>query len=186
MKPPLLLPRWFLLCVAFVVGFNVLSAEDEPLDLKDVMAPDVFARAGLEKLSDEELAILSTWVEAHIASGEEATSTEPPPDLPVVQHIEIPVGDDAFGAEDVRETVTEVFQRAAPDELVSTIPGNFRGWSGKTVFRLSNGQVWKQASSGRFVVNLDDPTVTIERGTFGAYYLSVEGYGSRVGVKRLQ
>jgi len=169
---------WREILVLTVVGLIAapgLWADPPKRVIEAEMSAAERAATGLDRLTDEEREALNAWLAMHYAG----TASQPSPEPPTND-------EDAFGLEDVRERVEEVFQKAAPDELVSTIPGNFRGWSGKTVFRLSNGQVWKQASSGRFVVNLDDPTVTIERGTFGAYYLSVEGYGSRVRVKRLR
>ncbi|MBT8145028.1 MAG: hypothetical protein KJO55_10025, partial [Gammaproteobacteria bacterium] len=47
-------------------------------------------------------------------------------------------------------------------EITSRYDGEFTGWTGKTLFRLENGQVWRQSESGRFRANLDRPMVTIE------------------------
>ena len=72
------------------------------------------------------------------------------------------------------------------NEITSRIIGQFDGWTGDTVFRLENGQVWRQSGNGFLKVSMNNPKVTIEKAVFGGFRLSVEGYNSRVKVKRVQ
>ena len=72
------------------------------------------------------------------------------------------------------------------NEITSRIIGQFDGWTGETLFRLENGQVWKQSGNGFLKVSMNNPKVTIEQAVFGGFRLSVEGYNSRVKVKRVQ
>jgi hypothetical protein len=66
------------------------------------------------------------------------------------------------------------------------VPG-FTGWTGKTVFRLENGQVWQQTRSGRMAYRGPDrPMITIKRGFMGGYQLTVEGINKKVYVKRIE
>jgi hypothetical protein len=90
-------------------------------------------------------------------------------------------GVDAFGAELIEDTETEV-----PREVKSRLVGEFTGWRGNTVFQLENGQIWRQAQAGRLIFNADAPMVTIRRGAFNSYRLSVEGVNSTVRVKRIE
>jgi hypothetical protein len=82
------------------------------------------------------------------------------------------------------------FDRAAPgrgpDGVQSRYDGEFTGWSGSTLFRLENGQVWKQAQAGRVTHRATRPAVTIRRGAFGNYRLSVEGVPQSVRVERIR
>ncbi len=64
--------------------------------------------------------------------------------------------------------------------------GEFRGWSGNTLFKLENGQLWQQTSPGRLFKVAQQPLITIERGALGSYWLSVEGANSRVRVTRIE
>ncbi len=76
---------------------------------------------------------------------------------------------------------------AEPDEISSTIIGEFKGWSGKTKFKLENGQVWKQVDPTRKVVfKATNPKVTIRKGVFGSYRLKIEGLNSTVTVRRIK
>jgi len=97
----------------------------------------------------------------------------------------LPKGESAFGNEDKLAAKVVKIQKV-PDQIVSTIEGPFTGWEGKTIFRLSNGQVWRQADPGVFDVNLNSPKVTISKGMMGAFYLRVEGYGTKIRVVRTQ
>ena len=148
-----------------------LSAET----LADRMTEEQFATAGLDKLSEAELRYLTRWIDGEVTEERERTIAEI-----------IPEGDDRFGAEEqIRNNVEKV--RPEPKQITSRIPGKFNGWKGKGVrFELENGQVWRTTERDHFAVRLEDPTVTIKKGLFGAYYLSVEGFGSRVKVERVE
>ncbi len=79
-----------------------------------------------------------------------------------------------------------VIENNTISKMTSRVIGQFDGWTGDTVFRLENGQVWEQSGNGFFKVSMNNPSVTIEKGVFGGFILSVEGYNSRVKVKRVQ
>lgn len=147
--------------------------------LQDRMTEEQFERAGLGKLSADELLYLTRWMDGEVVEERERTREATLAEI-------IPEGDDRFGAEEkIRRSVEEV--RPEPEELRATIPGKFRGWRGKGFqFELDNGQVWETTERDRFVVRLEDPVITIEKGLLGVYFLSVEGYGSRVKVKRVE
>jgi len=72
------------------------------------------------------------------------------------------------------------------NEINSRISGQFNGWDGDTKFNLENGQVWKQSGNGILKVSMNNPKVTIEKGVFGGFNFSVEGYNSKVKVKRVK
>jgi hypothetical protein len=73
-----------------------------------------------------------------------------------------------------------------PAQVESRYDGEFTGWSGNTLFRLENGQVWKQAQSGRVSARAGRPKVTIKRATLGGYRMSVEGLNETIRVERVR
>ena len=77
-------------------------------------------------------------------------------------------------------------KRDAP-VISARIQGEFKGWKGNTVFRLDNGQVWRQRVGGRYRTRptLMEPEVIIEKGAFG-YYLKVLETDRSIGVKRVR
>ena len=77
-------------------------------------------------------------------------------------------------------------QSGGPAQVQSRYDGEFTGWSGNTLFRLENGQVWKQAQSGRVSARAARPKVTIKRATLGGYRMSVEGLSDSIRVERVR
>ncbi|MFO7724246.1 MAG: hypothetical protein R6V45_01750 [Oceanipulchritudo sp.] len=167
-------------CLSTLLGSLLLTGA--PLaadyDIREAMPPEVFTQAGLEKLSPEELEVLNDWLGGDLPEKRDDPAAHEGPDLPE--------GDDAFGLESVKERVASLFESKSSEEIESRIDGTFTGWDGDTVFRLDNGQVWKQVQPDSFYINAENPKVTIKRALFGSYLLSVEGYGASVRVRRVE
>lgn len=163
--------KTFILCfsaVLLAMSPAVLSAEDSdagPPDVESLMTPEDFSRAGLDKLSEEERAHLSEWVERY---REGATRG------PVVQK--------------APSEMSEEERRAEKDfEVTAKVVPRFRGWSGRTIFKLDNGQVWQQrmrSSKLRYTGN--DSEVLIRKNLFGGYVLEHLETGRAVPVKRVE
>jgi hypothetical protein len=120
------------------------------------MSPEEFSASGLDKLSDKELEALDDWLLLYTA-GEAAI---------------------------LREDNTEVREAAKEAEILTRIEGDFRGWSGDTVFRLENGQVWRQRLQGKYRYSgPPNPEVKIQRNFLGFYMMTVVESGKSVGVK---
>jgi len=104
-------------------------------------------------------------------AGKEVTDGRPDPDAA-----------SEFGAEQL--------PAQAVDSIEARLVGDFTGWSGDTVFRLDNGQVWQQtrnyirAYTPREPMHV--PRVTISKGLFGSYDLRIEGVKRVVQVKRIK
>jgi hypothetical protein len=177
--------RLVAIALLFAVGMN---APARAASLKEVLTPEEFRRAGLDKLTPDELAFLSARLlveptspsaSAPVARAEIAgqpSSAVAPSPAPAP---------DVFGREHEIERQT-VRQPGVPKRVEARLVGHFGGWSGRTVFKLENGQVWQQAEPGEFVAEADSPTVIVRRGALGAYYLRIDGYGTEVKVKRLK
>jgi hypothetical protein len=133
--------------------------------LEERMSQRDFESAGLQKLDTEELEFLNRWLqERGLTAPANAASGVP---------------SDRIGLTPKRDPANEIVR--------SRLLGSFRGWTGNTVFRLENGQVWQQTGGGSFGgVSLESPEVTIQQGLLSAWYLRVEGYNSRAKVKRIE
>ena len=86
---------------------------------------------------------------------------------------------------EAKENFGKVIESEA-NEISSRIIGQFNGWDGDTKFNLENGQIWQQSGNGILKVSMNNPKVTIAKGMFGGFILSVEGYNSKVKVKRVK
>ena len=179
-------PRFILASLALFTSSFTLNAEDRVAlqSLQDLMSASEFRAAGLDKLSGSELTALNGWLYGYVTQQREIAA-----EVAVEEAIDAvaPSGERGFGLETVTDAIGRIFEDRTPEEIISTIPGRFRGWSGtRTRFELANGQIWRQAEEDTFVTNKTDPTVQIKRGMFGSYFLSLEGYGSRVKVERVK
>src|SRR5215470_10845678 len=76
---------------------------------------------------------------------------------------------------------------SARENVESHIDGLFTGWHGHTVFKLDNGQEWKQAESGAYDAGkFQDPVVRIKPMLLGSWLMYVEGCGCSVRVNRIK
>lgn len=68
--------------------------------------------------------------------------------------------------------------------IESRIDGEFEGWSGNTIFKLKNGQIWKQDQYAYTYSYAYDPSVIIYDTSTG-WVMSVESLSEVVHVKRI-
>lgn len=72
------------------------------------------------------------------------------------------------------------------DDIIETqIEGEFKGWDGETIFKLTNGQIWQQSSYSYTYSYKYRPSVIIFK-SGGGFKLQVEGMGQRISVIRLK
>lgn len=82
-------------------------------------------------------------------------------------------------------TLQETQERPeAAEAIESRLVGDYQGWSGRTAFRLENGQIWQQIDGKqRYDDSRAAPKVKVYPGLLGSYWLEVEGVNERVKVK---
>ena len=134
-------------------------AESHP-DVRALMTADEFKDAGLERLSPSELEALNRWL-AHY-SARQVSELRP--------HSEF-----------VKEEARKVEQEG----IRTRIAGEFNGWDGHTVFRLENGQVWKQRQPGKWHYEASAPEVELSKNVMGYWMLRVLGADRSIGVTRI-
>ena len=135
------------ICVIFGCAEPARAAQEEAGGgIHEMMTPEEFKAAGLNKLSAEELQKLDAWLQGYRQVAE--------------------------------KKATARAERTKLDLLVSRVDGSFNGLTGRTVIRLEDGTVWKQANAGdRFHAQITDhPPVAVMHGVFG-YKMRVVGTG---------
>lgn len=143
----------------FLLAFAAGAAETPTLEER--MSKDEFHAAGLDKLSPAQLKSLNDWLAGH-----EAVKT--------VKEFVTPTGKPVFYPEESGRQTIE-----------TRIEGTFRGWYGKTLFKLENGQEWTQAESGQmYNGKYENPKVKIKPMLLGSWLMYVEGCGCSVRVER--
>lgn len=76
-------------------------------------------------------------------------------------------------------------QTPSAEVIESQIDGEFSGWEGETIFKLTNGQIWQQAAYAYTYSYKYRPRVLIFR-TSGGYEMQVEGMDRRIRVVRIK
>ena len=150
--------------VVLALTATVTAAAQTPQQtptLEERMSQAELRAAGLDHLSPEQLKYLNEWLRTHGAGPQQAVTAS---------------GEPVFYPDtSSRETVE------------SHIDGLFTGWHGRTVFKLDNGQEWKQAESGAYDAGkYQDPVVRIKPMLLGSWLMYVEGCGCSVRVERVK
>jgi hypothetical protein len=78
-----------------------------------------------------------------------------------------------------------IFKKSGNDVIESRIDGEFEGWEGETIFKLTNGQVWQQTDFQIKIAIKLMPKVLIYK-TGSNYKMQVEGIEKSITVKRLK
>ena len=136
-------------CVIFGCAKPACAAREETSgSIQQMMTPEEFKAAGLNKLSPEELQKLDAWMQGYRQVAEQA-------------------GEKKGSAR---------AERTKMDLIVSRVDGTFAGLTGRTVIRLQDGTVWRQANADdRFRPKVtDSPAAAVIHGIFG-YKMRIEG-----------
>lgn len=149
-----------LLSISLVLAVTAAAAQTTPATLEERMSQADFRAAGLDHLSPEQLQYLNEWLRAHGGAGRPVKPGETP----------------EFYADD-----------SARDVVEGHISGVFTGWRGKSVFKLDNGQEWRQAESGSYDAGkFENPAVRIKPMLLGSWLMYVDGCGCSVRVQRIK
>lgn len=159
--------RWVVTLLALGLATLALANEPEFSSLQEKMSGRDFERSGLDKLSESELEYLNEWLRE-----QGLLAAQAPAPAPAQSGGENRVG----------------FVPTSPERytIESSIVGEFRGWSGRTRFKLANGQVWQQVGGGQVHYRADSPAVRIEPKALGSWKLFVDGLGRGVKVRRVE
>ena len=119
--------------------------------IQQMMTPEEFKAAGLSKLSPDELEKLDAWLQGYRQVTEQT-------------------------AEKKATAKASAESHAKMDLLVSRVDGSFQGLTGRTIIRLEDGTVWKQANADdRYRPKVTDhPAAAVIHGVFG-YKMRIEG-----------
>jgi hypothetical protein len=128
-----------------------LAQENSSASIQQMMTPEEFKAAGLDKLSSEELQKLDAWLQGYRQTTEKKAS-------------------------EVAEKKASSIARTKLDMLVSRVDGSFEGLKGRTVIKLEDGTAWRQANSeDRFRSSVTDhPGAVVNHTVFG-YKMRIEG-----------
>tara|TARA_B110000211_G_scaffold22629_1_gene23395 strand:+ start:332 stop:820 length:489 start_codon:yes stop_codon:yes gene_type:complete len=156
----------FIIGCLILLGSQITYSDEHVEDLRSEMSAADFKQMGLSKLSDNELATLYQWVQMRESEGPIESS------LTVVKP-------------EPSTSSKRVDQPSNNSAITTSIKGPFEGWTGTTVFRLSNGQVWRQRLKGRWRYKAESPNVEIKKNFMGYHVMRIDDKKS-IGVTRIK
>jgi hypothetical protein len=163
--------------------------------LDKAMTADERVKSGIDSLTAQQREFLNSWLKARYGEPAQVEASEP--DTAIVRTPATSVTTEA----DAQAIETEVERRVAaklaatqtgkenPKDdmpLEARLVGDFKGWTGKTVFRLDNGQVWRQRSASTYRHKGSDMRVRFEQNWMGGWEMEVLSSGKSVLVKKLR
>ena len=134
--------------IFILAGPTVAAPQEISGSIEQMMTPEEFKAAGLNKLTPDELQKLDAWLQGYRQVTEQAAEKK----------------------------ASAKASRTKMDLIVSRVDGTFLGLTGRTIIRLEDGTVWKQANADdryRSTVT-DHPAAAVIHGIFG-YKMRVEG-----------
>ena len=158
----------FIIGISMLLVTHVAYSDTKVADIKNLLSQEKFDQMGLSKLSDRELSELYQWIKS--GEFEESLAEKPPIDT-----VQVALNQSAPKVVDLERNQT----------IKATIKGKFSGWSGKTIFKLSNGQVWRQRIKGNWRYRAESPSVEIKKNFMGYYVMRVDDKKS-VGVSQIK
>ena len=181
----LLLPLWM---------SATASADTDFQPLEQAMTKEERNRSGLDSLSAEQRKFLNNWLQQRY--GPDATNVREETDSSAdtaVQLSEQSSQEKVIEAEVERRVAEELATRKQPAKAAvnngpfeATLVGDFTGWRGKTVFRLDNGQIWRQRSSSQYRHRGSDQRVKFDKNWMGGWEMTVVSSGKSVLVSKVR
>ena len=163
--------------------------------LDQAMTADERVKSGIDSLTAQQREFLNSWLKARYGEPAQAEASES--DTAIVRTPATSATTEA----DAQAIETEVERRVAaklaatqtgkdnPKDdmpLEARLVGDFKGWTGKTVFRLDNGQVWRQRSASTYRHKGSDMRVRFEQNWMGGWQMEVLSTGKSVLVKKMR
>lgn len=156
--------------------------------------------AGLDRLSPEQQAALDGLAERYGREGARQVREQVKQEVraeakqevreEVKQEVREEVKREMKTDEKTRAVVEAGLPPAEVKDLVirSRAMGKFNGWSGETIFRLENGQIWVQTDNtdSLWLPAMENPEVEIRRSKIGGWKLYLSGRSSWVRVRRVK
>ena len=189
MKRPL-----FVLVAALAVLAGLHAAEEK---FSRSIRPGDFSAAGLGKLTPEEIAQLDRLVGDYKsgalerarrdAAAAETRAAQAEAKAVAAAAAAKEKADDRAGGGSLLSKAKVLLTPGTEIEYTtveSRLVGEFRGWQGRTIFNLENGQRWQSTGTDTYVQPrpLLNPAVKITPGMLGTFWLTVDGVKARVKV----
>ena len=170
------------------------SADTNFQPLEQAMTKEERSRSGIDSLSPEQRNFLNNWLQERYGTGATTMRAETDTsDNKTVQRSAESSEEKVIASEVERRVAQELATRKQPAKAVSksgpfeaTLVGDFTGWRGKTIFRLDNGQIWRQRSSSQYRHRGSDQRVKFDKNWMGGWEMTVVSSGKSVLVSKVR
>jgi hypothetical protein len=180
-KPKQMMREGFVLFTVFFIPWvSAESTGDGVFEgLQVEMSADEQRATGVGGLSETELDTLNQWLRERFNQMQETVSAEVRASDAMEREAEI---ERRVAVEVEAQTKSAVSEKTLDDEFEAEIVSPFSGWSGGAVFKLSNGQTWRQRNTSVYHHRGADTRVRLVRGYFGLWRMVVLSSGVSVSV----
>jgi len=190
-----------ILVMAFVVTSSMMTfplgaQASEPGSIEDMMSAEERLKSGVDTLTAEQRQFLSEWllenytrnpakvVSQSLETAEDTSPQEPASNEATADEIEAEI--DRRVAARLADNRASEKKPASDSSFEARLTGNFTGWSGKTVFRLDDGQVWRQRSAANYRHRSTDMRVKFKKNWMGGWEMTVVSSGKTVLVSKVK
>ncbi|HKB92146.1 MAG TPA: hypothetical protein VKC60_16635 [Opitutaceae bacterium] len=176
------------ICLALIAFTSVFAQAHAQERFTDRLTPDQLKAAGLDKLTPEQLAALDDLVkqdrEEGLRKAKDVTRQEVREEVKAAVRQEVQQEIKQQAKSEAKAEIEAA--KKAENQIEGKIVGDFRGWAGRTLFELENGQVWRQTDGESYVMPpIKGAEIIIKRSTTGGWRLYLKGTSLWVKVKRL-
>ena len=160
-----------------------------------MMSPEERQKSGVDTLTAEQRQFLSEWLLENYTRNPAKVVSSPAtaPDTSPQQAASNEATADTIEAEIDRRVAARLADNRASEKKPASdssfearLTGNFTGWSGKTVFRLDDGQVWRQRSAANYRHRGTDVRVKFKKNWMGGWEMTVVSSGKTVLVSKVK
>jgi len=181
---------------SFMMIFNGPAFASEPDNIESMMSAEERLKSGVDTLTAEQRQFLNNWLKENYdrrtdnvvtrtTADEQSASTEQP--------VKLEATPEAIEAEVDRRVAAKLADKRESEKTKQSdsafearLTADFTGWTGKTIFKLDNGQVWRQRSSANYRHRGSDRRVTFKKNWMGGWEMTVVSSGKTVLVRKVQ
>jgi hypothetical protein len=181
---------------SFMMIFNGPALASESDNIESVMSAEERLKSGVDRLTVEQRQFLNDWLKENYDRRIESVvtrTTEDEQSASTEQPVKLEATPEAIEAEVDRRVAAKLADKRESEKTKQSdsafearLTGDFTGWTGKTIFKLDNGQVWRQRSSANYRHRGSDRRVTFKKNWMGGWEMTLVSSGKTVLVRKVQ
>ena len=181
---------------SFMMIFTGLALASESDNIESAMSAEERVKSGVDTLTAEQRQFLSNWLKENYDRRTESVVTRTTPDeqsASTEQPAKLEATPEAIVAEVDRRVAAKLADKRESEktkqsdsDFEARLTSDFTGWTGKTIFKLDNGQVWRQRSSANYRHRGSDTRVKFKKNWMGGWEMTVVSSGKTVLVRKVQ